>query len=70
MEKIANFDYTQLVKFLNQTVQPKKQGITKEELKQLFKLTKTESERECIRYAIYKSSGATQTEACRLCMGF
>ena len=44
----------------------RKQGITKEELKQLLTITQSERERECIRYAIYKSSGATPTKARRL----
>ena len=35
-------------------------------LKQLLRITQTERERECIRYAIYKTSGATPTEARQL----
>ena len=36
--------------------------MTKEELKQLFKLTENERERELIRYSVYKESGSTPTE--------
>ena len=42
---------------------PGKQGITKEELKQLLTITQSDRERKCIRYAIYKTSGATPTKA-------
>lgn len=68
MEKIEGLDYRQLANFLGKNVKqlPRKQGITKEELKQLLTITQSERERECIRYAIYKTSGATPTEARRL----
>ena len=44
------------------------QGITKEELKQLLTLTKSDRERKCIRYAVFKASGVSQTKA-RQCFG-
>ena len=68
MEKTEGFDYEQLANFLSKNIEQlsRKQGITKEELKQLLKITQSERERECIRYAIYKTSGATPTEARRL----
>ena len=68
MEKIEGLDYGQLANFLSKNIEQlsRKQGITKEELKQLLRITQSERERECIRYAIYKTSGATPTEARRL----
>lgn len=51
------------------SLKSKTQGITKEELKDLLKLTQSERERECICYAVYRASGATPTEACR-CFSF
>lgn len=41
------------------------QGLTKDELKQLLTLTQNERERELIKYAVYKASKATPTEARR-----
>ena len=37
--------------------------MTKEDLKKLLLITSSEKERECIKYAIYKSSGITPTQA-------
>ena len=67
MEK-TEFDYELLVNFLSKNIKQfsKKHGITKQELKQLLTITQSERERECIRYAIYKTSGASPTEARRL----
>lgn len=58
MEKIEGLDYGQLANFLSKNIEQlsRKQGITKEELKQLLRITQSERERECIRYAIYKTS--------------
>lgn len=39
--------------------------MTKEELKELLSLADSDKERECIRYAVFKSSGVTQTTARR-----
>lgn len=64
LEKIEGFDYEKLANFISRNVEQlqRKQGITKEELKQLFEIT----ERELIRYAVYKASGTTSTGACHL----
>ena len=61
----ARLDYGQLANFLSKNVKqlPRKQGIAKEELKQLLTITQSDRERKCIRYAIYKTSGATPTKA-------
>ena len=70
MEKIDGVDYKTLGCFLTQcTTKPLKQTMTKEELKQLFKLTENERERELICYSIYKASGSTPTEI-RRTLGF
>lgn len=71
MEKIEGLNYGQLASFLSENAQKmmKKQGITKEELKQLLTITQSERERELLRYAVYKTSGATPTEA-RRWLGF
>lgn len=68
MEKAEGFNYQGLISFLNKSLSQKSrpQGITREEIKQLLKITQSDRERECIRYAVYKASGATPTEARRL----
>ena len=68
MEKAEGFNYQGLISFLNKSLSQKSrpQGITREEIKQLLKITRSDRERECIRYAVYKASGATPTEARRL----
>ena len=65
MEKVDRFNYQGLIIFLNKTPSQKSrtQGITRENIKQI---TQSDRERECIRYTVYKHSGATPTEARRL----
>ena len=72
MERFDGLDYGQLSKFLSLNAAQQvsnKQTITKEDLKEMFRITQSERERELIRYAIYKTSGATPTEI-RHTMGF
>ena len=72
MEKFDGLDYRELSKFLslNAAQQVSQlQTITKDDLKQMFRLTQSEREGELIRYAIYKTSGATPTEM-RHTLGF
>ena len=63
MEKFEGFDYSKLSHFSSKSFQElsRRQAITKEEVKSLF--TRSERERECIHYAIYKTSGVTPTQA-------
>lgn len=63
MEKIEGLDYSHLTTFLSAKLSQshKKQGISKDQLKELFLVTQNERERECLRVACYKMSGFTQT---------
>lgn len=63
MEKISGLDYTTFASFLEGRELKRHQGITKEGLRDLLILDKNDRERECIRYAVYKASGVTQTKA-------
>ena len=68
LEKSEGFDYAKLTRFLSNNIAAAsaRKGIVKEELKELLKLTQSERERKCIRYAVYKASGASPSEARRL----
>ena len=70
IEKIKGLEYSLLASFLQGKLSrsQEQQGITKEELKQLLTLTKSDRERECIQYAVFKASGVSQTKACQ-CFG-
>ena len=65
IEKIKGLEYPMLASFLQGKLSKsqEQQGITKEELKQLLTLTKSDRERECIRYAVFRASGVSQTKA-------
>ena len=71
MEKINGLNYEQLSEILSENAQKvvKQHGISKQELKQLLTITKTERERELIRYTVFKTSGVTPTKA-RRWLGF
>lgn len=68
MEKIDGFNYISLSNFLaSDAIQSSKEvkefGMRKNDLKDLLSIVKGEKERECIRYAVYKCSTLTQTQA-------
>lgn len=65
MEKVEGLSYIHLSKFLTSklTINQAKQGMTKEDLKKLLLIASNDKERECIKYAVYKSSGITPTQA-------
>ena len=65
MEKVQGLSYSHLSKFLTSrlTIKKAKKGMTKDDLKKLLLITSSEKERECIKYAVYKSSGVTPTRA-------
>ena len=66
MEKVDGLDYEKLVKFLNSQMQhTSRGGISREELKKLMLISESERERQCIRYAVFKSSCTTPSEARR-----
>lgn len=67
MEKVKGLSYVHLSDFLTSklTATEAKQGMSKEDLKKLLLITSSEKERECIKYAVYKSSGYTPTRARR-----
>ena len=67
MEKVNGVNYERLAYFFTENIQKvvREHGITKEELKKLLTLTQNERERELIKYAVYKTSGATPSEARR-----
>ena len=67
IEKVEHVDYKRLACFFTENLQKmvREHGITKEELKQLLSLTQNERERELIKYAVFKTSGATPSEARR-----
>ena len=66
MEKVDGLDYEKLVKFLNSQIQNTlRGGISREELKKLMLISESERERQCIRYAVFKSSCTTPSEARR-----
>lgn len=67
MEKVEGLVYHQLVNFIDKIAQlPKKET---EQLNGLLTLAQSDSEKECIRYGVFKSSGCTSTEA-RIQFGF
>ena len=66
MELIPGVNYIKILHFL--TGCPRKQGgctpsMSKQELKHLLSLAQSDKERECIRYAVYKASGISATQA-------
>ena len=65
IEKIEGLKYPLLVSFLQGKLSRSQvqQGITKDELKQLLTLAKSDRERECIQYAVFRASGISQTKA-------
>ena len=65
MEKTDGFNYMSLSNFLESDVRKdmKEFGMNKSDLKHLLSIVKGEKERECVRYAVYKCSGLTQTQA-------
>lgn len=67
MEKVNGVNYERLACFFTENIQRavREHGITKEELKQLLTLTQNEREKELIKYAVFKTSGATPSEARR-----
>ena len=66
MEKVDGLDYEKLVKFMNAQMQHRpEEGMFKDELRKLMLIAESERERQCIRYAVYKSSCATSSEARR-----
>ena len=63
MEK---FNYSQFTTFLGDKMSVSRQpGLTKIELSRLMKLAQSRRERECIKYAAFKSAGLTATETRR-----
>ena len=60
MEKIVGLEYGKLAGFLSRNFEVLSRK--KQELKQLFEVT-SNREKELIRYAVYKASGATSIEA-------
>ena len=70
MEKVEGLNYSQLTDFINKIIQlPAKETITKDQLNGLLTLAQSDREKECIRYAVFKSSGCTSTKA-RIRFGF
>ena len=67
MEKVDGLNYVHLSEFLTSklTAAQAKQGMTKDDLQNLLLIASSDKERECIKYAVYKSSGYTPTRARR-----
>jgi hypothetical protein len=65
MEKVTGFNYNSLVLFLkaHSNFSTVECGMQKSDLKALLSIVKGDREKECIRYAIYKCSNMTQTQA-------
>lgn len=63
MEKISGLNYSAIIGFIANQKPKREVGMTKTELKQLLVIATTEKERECIRYAVYKASNLTPTQA-------
>ena len=61
-QKIIDF-YLESVQWASETATP---AMTKDHLRQLLTLAQSDRERECIKYAVYKSSGLTPSAARRL----
>ena len=66
MEKIDGFNYEKLVEILRVQMIDNGNRISRDELKQLIAITQTEREKELIRYAVYRSSNVTSSQARRL----
>lgn len=67
LEKNDNFDYSALLRFFNKQLSQStaKSGISRNELKQLLSIAQSERERECVKYAVYKASSITPSQARR-----
>ena len=68
-EHFSGVDYQQFLKLLNALHLQKKSrelSMSKSELKDLLSLAQTDKERECVRYAVWKSSGLSVTAARRV----
>ena len=68
MEKVDSLDYEKVLKFLKSQILITKYsrcGMSKDELQQLLLIAQSERERECIRYAVFKSTCSTSSEARR-----
>ena len=67
MEFIKGLDYHKLIQFLSTQWKhlTTSQNISRADIKQLLSLAHGDRERECLRYAIYKTSGLSQTGARR-----
>ena len=64
MEKFSGTDYSRIGSILNSlvnTIQPKEISLEKSVVKALLGIAQSDHERNCIRYAIYKASGMSQT---------
>lgn len=69
MESIRGANYEKIRHLWNANIKSTKEStvLTKRELKQLLNLPQNDCARECIRYAVYKTSNLTPTGA-RKCM--
>ena len=69
MEKFSGTDYRKLGAIMNSlaanTHLPKGVSLEKSVVKMLLSIAKSDRERECLRYAIYKASGITPSQARR-----
>lgn len=63
MEKVNGLNYSAIITFIANQKPKREVGMTKSELKELLKIATAEKERECIRYAVYKASNLTPTQA-------
>ena len=67
MEFNPGVDYQNMASILNQVKSPctSNRGLDKSSVQKLLDLATSDRERECIRYALFKASGMTQTQARR-----
>ncbi len=69
MEKVSGMDYSKLGAIMNSlavdTSMPKGPSLEKSVVKMLLSIAESDRERECMRYAIYKASGITPSQARR-----
>lgn len=66
MEYIPGVSYVKIQHFLNCRPKENKKidcNMSKEDLGQILKLARSDIERVCIRYAVHKSSGLSETQA-------
>lgn len=69
MEKYSGVDYAKMGAILNgltTTQSPVGTSLEKSTVKMLLSIAKSDRERECVRYAVYKASGMTPTSVRRL----